>query len=749
MRASACFFPALVRLLGTSMSHRSDSSFRIRPGWTPVVLLCLSATLWDAGCGGYAQSNSGGNNPPPSLSLSGVASSGTTSNTAKITWTTNVPANSQVDYGTSTSYGQSSPLDSSMVTSHSVSLSGLSASTLYHYRVKSTDAYSNQATSADYTFTTSAASAPPTISAVAASNVTASGAMITWTTNVAANSQVDYGTTTNYGQSSPLDSSMATSHSVSLSGLSASTLYHYRANSADTNGNQATSSDFTFTTTAPPNPGSLSVSISAPVPGATVSGTVTITASAPDSVPITGVQFQVDGANVGPVIRATTYSLFWDTSTTSNGSHNLTAVASDAAGNRATSTAVAVTVLNNSSSVVQVSPANSWCSVINGVAPGTTVVLAPGAYTTPCTITASGTAAAPITIRSQGSSASSRAAFTYAGTTSNILDSAGSYLAIRWLSLGPSNDGVDGIKIRGGHDAVIEENLFQGIGGVGVPNNDVDTQRMTVRNNVFTNGKSTVIYFGCHDGTACHATEALIEGNLISGALPGDGVGSGVQIKLNSTATVRDNTIYNTTGAGIIIYGSNRGDPASIVEGNYVEGALNDAGINLSGGAAIARNNVVVGNGFYGIWAQDYNGRNLQQNVWIVENTVLNNQAGGIAVQNWQSGRGNVLAFNAIALLSGTSALNPSSPPGTVTGNTTCSPATSCFHQPTTAPYDLWPVSGGPLIGAAGNGSEAWRPFDDFMGLLRGTSADAGAFQRVGTGSGPLVGGGTPRPPRQ
>jgi Bacterial Ig domain/Right handed beta helix region/Purple acid Phosphatase, N-terminal domain len=682
---------------------------------------------------------------PPSISA--LAANGITSSAAIIVWTTNVAANSQVEYGTTASYGQSRPSNASMVTSHSVALSGLAASTLYHYRVKSADASNNLAISGDFTFTTAAAAAPPVISAVAASGITSSGATISWTTNVAASSQADYGTTTNYGQSTLLNSSVVTGHSVAVSGLAASTLYHYRVKSADASNNQATSGDFTFTTAAGSTSGSLTVSITAPAQGTTVGGTVAVTASASDNVTIIGVQYQLDGANLGPLFREVPYTLFWDTSLAGNGSHVLTAVAKDVSAASATSNPVSVTILNNSSTVVNLTPAN-WCNTINGAAPGTTFVLAPGSYTDSCHITASGTAAAPITIRSQGSATASRANLVYNGTNSNLVDLGGSYIAMRWLTLGPSQSGVDGIRIRGTHDDVIEENLFQSVGGVGVPNNDGgSTPRITIRNNVFNNGQSTVIYLGCHDGAVCHSPDALVEGNLINGAQPGDGVGSGVQIKLNSYATVRDNTIYNTTGAGIIIYGSSEGDPASVVEGNYVEGAQQDAGINTSGGPAIVRNNIVVGNGNFGIWAQDYNGRNLQTNVWLVENTVLNNQGGGISVQNWQSGRGDILAYNAITPLSGTSAFSGGS--GMVTGNITCSPAMVCFDQPSTEPFDLWPLSGGPLIGAAAGATAPLRPFDDFMGVLRPAAADAGAFQRTGSASGPAVGNGKPRPPRQ
>ncbi|HYR88021.1 MAG TPA: fibronectin type III domain-containing protein [Terriglobia bacterium] len=99
--------------------------------------------------------------------------------------------------------------------------------------------------------------APPVISAVASSSITSSGATVTWTTNEQADSQVEYGTTVSYGQSSTLDAALVTAHSVTLSGLSAGTTYHFRAKSRDGVGNLATGGDNTFTTsgagdTAPP-----------------------------------------------------------------------------------------------------------------------------------------------------------------------------------------------------------------------------------------------------------------------------------------------------------------------------------------------------------------------------------------------------------------------------------------------------------------------------------------------------------------
>ncbi|MBC7982176.1 peptidoglycan-binding protein [Candidatus Parcubacteria bacterium] len=87
--------------------------------------------------------------------ISSVASS-TSSTTATVTWTTNESATSTVDYGATTSYGTASS-SAALVTSHSMALSGLTPSTLYHFRVSSADAAGNRATSTDYTFTTAAA----------------------------------------------------------------------------------------------------------------------------------------------------------------------------------------------------------------------------------------------------------------------------------------------------------------------------------------------------------------------------------------------------------------------------------------------------------------------------------------------------------------------------------------------------------------------------------------------------------------
>ena len=88
--------------------------------------------------------------------ISNISSGIPTTTAATITWTTDEISDSQVEYGLDVNYGSSTTLNANLVTNHSQTLTGLTASTTYHYRVKSKDASGNLATSADFIFTTAA-----------------------------------------------------------------------------------------------------------------------------------------------------------------------------------------------------------------------------------------------------------------------------------------------------------------------------------------------------------------------------------------------------------------------------------------------------------------------------------------------------------------------------------------------------------------------------------------------------------------
>ena len=114
------------------------------------------------------------------------------------------------------------------------------------------------ASSSNNTFATTAATGtPPTITNVTATNITTTSATITWATNQAATGQVNYGTTASYGLSSALSTTLATSHSVTLTNLLPGTTYNYEVVSTNSTNQSAVSTNYTFATLSstgtPPN----------------------------------------------------------------------------------------------------------------------------------------------------------------------------------------------------------------------------------------------------------------------------------------------------------------------------------------------------------------------------------------------------------------------------------------------------------------------------------------------------------------
>jgi len=98
--------------------------------------------------------------------ISGELASNITASTASINWTTDEASNSMVEYGLTTGYG-STASNATNVTSHNIGLTSLAANTFYHYRVKSTDAAGNTATSGDHSFQTgSSATYSPTATTI-------------------------------------------------------------------------------------------------------------------------------------------------------------------------------------------------------------------------------------------------------------------------------------------------------------------------------------------------------------------------------------------------------------------------------------------------------------------------------------------------------------------------------------------------------------------------------------------------------
>jgi hypothetical protein len=129
-----------------------------------------------------------------------------------------------------------------------VALTGLTPGTQYNFTVTSANAAGGLWTSNSYNFTTVAV---PVISYMSYWGITSSGITISWSTNVASTTVVNYGTTNSLGSVSPVQSALSDNHGVVLTGLQPSTVYYFQAQSTDANGNTGYSpSIYTFTTLA-------------------------------------------------------------------------------------------------------------------------------------------------------------------------------------------------------------------------------------------------------------------------------------------------------------------------------------------------------------------------------------------------------------------------------------------------------------------------------------------------------------------
>jgi hypothetical protein len=201
---------------------------------------------------------------PPVISAINVA---VTPTTAVVSWRTDVIATSRVDYGLTSAYG-ASVSDTNPVTSHQLSLVGLACNTTYHYQISSTASPSGAVgVSPNATFTTAACvnTQPPVISNVQVAP-TQETATVTWNTDLASSSTVNYGPTTAYGSTVDGPGSV-TSHTVQLTGLTCASTYYFTVSSATPQSTPSTSPRTTFSTTACPPPDTTPVP-----PGGIVSG---------------------------------------------------------------------------------------------------------------------------------------------------------------------------------------------------------------------------------------------------------------------------------------------------------------------------------------------------------------------------------------------------------------------------------------------------------------------------------------------
>ncbi len=211
--------------------------------FTLIVLLLLLLALV-GGCGEEEPTTE------VTLKISNITVS-VTGDKALIQWKTDAPADSQVEYGITKSYGMLSDLDVTFKTQHSVELTGLQFRTTYHFRVKSTNESGKESQGSNVTFATLAEGEKGPKPSQAKAVAETDSATITWQTNESATGEVEYGEDTSYG-SVAKSGEVQIEHIVRLTGLKEKTTYHYRIKVTDLDGNVSPSSDFIFKTEAKP-----------------------------------------------------------------------------------------------------------------------------------------------------------------------------------------------------------------------------------------------------------------------------------------------------------------------------------------------------------------------------------------------------------------------------------------------------------------------------------------------------------------
>ena len=379
----------------------------------------------------------------------------------------------------------------------------------------------------------------------------------------------------------------------------------------------------------------------------------------------------------------------------------------------------------------EISPAEDYCRQINDASAGSEIVLKSGLYKGACKVSRGGKTGSPLVIRA--SSLAHRPRIEYQGKKGNVLEIYADHVVIQGLEFGPTRSDVDGIRIFSANYVTIEDCEFEQIGGIAVVANHASVRGVIVRRNRVVDSASTAIYFGCHDGLSCKASDLLVEKNFISGVSARESeIGYGIQIKFNSAGVVRDNMVINTKGPGIMVYGANDLKESNIVERNFVEGVRRSSGVVVGGGPTTVKNNVVVGNHEAGIALEDYGKRGLLRKVVVTHNTIYNNGRGGIMTPSEGLVEAEI-SSNAIGVRDGTPLFLGHQKNVRAVGNQDCGNG-DCFVDPENK--DFTPLKKSQLFEIKKNQRRESSPVDDYFGRTRGGYPVVGAIEPPG---GPII----------
>jgi len=175
----------------------------------------------------------------------------------EISWTTNVPTTSEVEYW-GDNIAPKTQGNTAMVTEHVILLYGLEDASRYTFKVRGSDAFGYEAVSDEGEFVTLEDTTPPVVSGVKSeSNTVGSGEeskvqiIISWKTDEPTTSKVEYGvgvSGTDYTNETEENAELVMDHLALVDGLSPAKTYHFRVVSRDKAGNQAQSGSYTVLT---------------------------------------------------------------------------------------------------------------------------------------------------------------------------------------------------------------------------------------------------------------------------------------------------------------------------------------------------------------------------------------------------------------------------------------------------------------------------------------------------------------------
>ena len=286
--------------------------------------------------------------------VSAVVATGIGGSGATITWTTDEPSSSRVEYGKTTSFGAMTPPDPALTTSHAVVLSGLSPVTRYYYRVRSADAAGNERLGSRYSFTTGNlvdTTAPSVPAALSARAVSSAAIGLSWT---ASTDDVGVAGYTIYRDGVQVGT-VTSGTSWTDSGLAPETSYLYAVSAYDrANNRSAQCAPVTGTTLPDTTPPSVPIGLLA-LPSSSSRIDLSWSAST-DDVAVTGYAVFRDGGQ----IASATGPAYADSGLGAATTHSYAVAAYDAKGNLS---AQSETVTATTLPVISVSPSASTVSL--------------------------------------------------------------------------------------------------------------------------------------------------------------------------------------------------------------------------------------------------------------------------------------------------------------------------------------------------------------------------------------------------